>query len=261
MPDEAAFLDALAANPADDTARLVYTDWLDEHGEPYKAEYLRLVVALARAETDYARDQPDVARTLALAEALPADWRAAAGSRFNLVLYAYLNVAKKIALIKAVRSVTGRGLAEVLGLVETAPSTLLPCVPFERALIGRDEIREPDGVVYLHLCERDDAPVAIRCELRGQRWPFAHPVLSLEDKEILCAALQNAWGISGVLAARLANDESVVVCGDLARSEGEAKRLQLTQLLRERLTEVRGKPPRFGVTLYLVPSFVSYRPE
>ena len=31
----------MKANPADDTARLVYADWLDEHGEPAKTEYLR----------------------------------------------------------------------------------------------------------------------------------------------------------------------------------------------------------------------------
>ena len=51
MSDEAAFLEALKANPADDTTRLVYADWLDEHGEPAKAEYLRLVAAVVRQES------------------------------------------------------------------------------------------------------------------------------------------------------------------------------------------------------------------
>jgi uncharacterized protein (TIGR02996 family) len=42
MSDEAAFLRAIQANPTDATAKLVYADWLDEHGESEKAEYLRL---------------------------------------------------------------------------------------------------------------------------------------------------------------------------------------------------------------------------
>lgn len=46
MTDEQAFLDALAADPADDTTRLVYADWLDDRGEAAKAEYLRMVVGL-----------------------------------------------------------------------------------------------------------------------------------------------------------------------------------------------------------------------
>lgn len=41
MSDEAAFLEAIRANPADDTARLVYADWLDERGDP-RAEFIRL---------------------------------------------------------------------------------------------------------------------------------------------------------------------------------------------------------------------------
>jgi uncharacterized protein (TIGR02996 family) len=39
--DERAFLAAIAAEPDDDTARLVYADWLDEHGEPLRAMVIR----------------------------------------------------------------------------------------------------------------------------------------------------------------------------------------------------------------------------
>ncbi len=41
MSDEAAFLKALRDNPADDTTRLVYADWLDERNDP-RAEFIRL---------------------------------------------------------------------------------------------------------------------------------------------------------------------------------------------------------------------------
>ena len=48
MSEEEAFLEALKANPADDTTRLVYADWLDEHDQPQKAEYLRLTQPTAQ---------------------------------------------------------------------------------------------------------------------------------------------------------------------------------------------------------------------
>jgi uncharacterized protein (TIGR02996 family) len=40
--DEDAFLRAIAENPADDLPRLVYADWLDEHGHHGRAEFVRL---------------------------------------------------------------------------------------------------------------------------------------------------------------------------------------------------------------------------
>ena len=43
MSEEAAFLSAISAAPEDDTARLVYADWLEERSDP-RAEYLRLEV-------------------------------------------------------------------------------------------------------------------------------------------------------------------------------------------------------------------------
>lgn len=44
-PGFEAFLNAICANPADDLVRLVYADWLDEHGDPARAEYIRLQIA------------------------------------------------------------------------------------------------------------------------------------------------------------------------------------------------------------------------
>jgi uncharacterized protein (TIGR02996 family) len=43
VSEETAFLSAISAAPDDDTARLVYADWLDERSDP-RAEYLRLEV-------------------------------------------------------------------------------------------------------------------------------------------------------------------------------------------------------------------------
>lgn len=43
--DEAAFLKAIRATPDDDTVRLVYADWLQEHDQEARAEYIRQEVA------------------------------------------------------------------------------------------------------------------------------------------------------------------------------------------------------------------------
>ncbi len=46
--DERAFLTAIREQPADDTARLVYADWLAENGNPERGEFIRVEVELAR---------------------------------------------------------------------------------------------------------------------------------------------------------------------------------------------------------------------
>ncbi|HUR55728.1 MAG TPA: TIGR02996 domain-containing protein, partial [Gemmataceae bacterium] len=50
MSEEQSFLDALRENPADDTTRLVYADWLDDRGDAARAAYLRAVVELTWRE-------------------------------------------------------------------------------------------------------------------------------------------------------------------------------------------------------------------
>jgi uncharacterized protein (TIGR02996 family) len=46
MSERTAFLRAIAADPADNTTRLVYADWLDEHDERDRAEYIRVQVKM-----------------------------------------------------------------------------------------------------------------------------------------------------------------------------------------------------------------------
>jgi uncharacterized protein (TIGR02996 family) len=47
--DHKSFELAILADPADDTVRLVYADWLEENGEPERAAFIRVQIALARA--------------------------------------------------------------------------------------------------------------------------------------------------------------------------------------------------------------------
>jgi uncharacterized protein (TIGR02996 family) len=48
MTDRDALLSAIEATPLDDAPRLILADWLDEHGEPERAEFIRLQVAQRR---------------------------------------------------------------------------------------------------------------------------------------------------------------------------------------------------------------------
>jgi uncharacterized protein (TIGR02996 family) len=50
MDDMLPFLRVIAENPGDDAPRLVFADWLDEHGHPERAEFIRLQIELARTE-------------------------------------------------------------------------------------------------------------------------------------------------------------------------------------------------------------------
>ncbi|MBM3981374.1 MAG: TIGR02996 domain-containing protein [Planctomycetes bacterium] len=58
MSDRDALLAAILANPDEDTPRLMYADWLDEHGDPARAEFVRVQCELARLE-DAEADLPE----------------------------------------------------------------------------------------------------------------------------------------------------------------------------------------------------------
>jgi uncharacterized protein (TIGR02996 family) len=72
--DDKAFVLTILSNPAELTAWLVYADWLDEHGHPRHAEFLRLMVRrgpLCEADPEW----PEVeARLQELRAELPAAW-------------------------------------------------------------------------------------------------------------------------------------------------------------------------------------------
>jgi uncharacterized protein (TIGR02996 family) len=50
MSDRESFVAAIAANPADDLPRLVFADWLDEHGDPERAEFIRTQIRWHHAD-------------------------------------------------------------------------------------------------------------------------------------------------------------------------------------------------------------------
>jgi uncharacterized protein (TIGR02996 family) len=76
MTDEHALLAAMAADPADDTVRLVYADFLEEQGVSDRAEFVRLQVELGRTDiNDPARRTLVVRHVRFLQECVP-QWRA-----------------------------------------------------------------------------------------------------------------------------------------------------------------------------------------
>jgi uncharacterized protein (TIGR02996 family) len=50
MTDREALLLAIKANPHDDLPRLIFADYLDENGEPERADYIRTAIEIARLE-------------------------------------------------------------------------------------------------------------------------------------------------------------------------------------------------------------------
>jgi uncharacterized protein (TIGR02996 family) len=48
MDDGSALLAAIAAHPEEDTPRLAYADWLDEHGFPVRAEFIRIQIEIKK---------------------------------------------------------------------------------------------------------------------------------------------------------------------------------------------------------------------
>jgi uncharacterized protein (TIGR02996 family) len=49
---EEAFLQAILEDPENDVPRLIFADWLEEHGQPDRAEFIRLQCELARMPQD-----------------------------------------------------------------------------------------------------------------------------------------------------------------------------------------------------------------
>jgi uncharacterized protein (TIGR02996 family) len=57
MSDADALLAAIRAAPDDDAPRLIYADWLEEHGQPGRAEFIRVQCELARNDSPTLRQR------------------------------------------------------------------------------------------------------------------------------------------------------------------------------------------------------------
>jgi uncharacterized protein (TIGR02996 family) len=73
--ERATFLAAIRAHPEDDTARLVFADWLEEHGDADRAEFIRLGCQHARLEEDDPQYSPLENRLWELLDKHALEWR------------------------------------------------------------------------------------------------------------------------------------------------------------------------------------------
>jgi uncharacterized protein (TIGR02996 family) len=76
--DQNQLLRAICEDPDDDTARLVYADWLDEHDDPTRAEFVRLQCRLAARQQreSVPGTDPDQRRELQLRAQMAERWLA-----------------------------------------------------------------------------------------------------------------------------------------------------------------------------------------
>jgi uncharacterized protein (TIGR02996 family) len=74
--EERAFFDRIRDEPTDDGPRLIYADWLAEHGRPDRAEFVRVQCALDRLPDDDPRRTDLLQRERLLLEANEARWTA-----------------------------------------------------------------------------------------------------------------------------------------------------------------------------------------
>src|SRR5690348_891572 len=69
-----ALLRDICENPDDDTPRLVLADWLEEHGQPERAELIRVQCESARLSPEHSRQKRLQKRTEELLKEHALDW-------------------------------------------------------------------------------------------------------------------------------------------------------------------------------------------
>lgn len=74
MNEREALLRAICDNPDDDTPRLVFADWLQEHGEEERAEFIRVQCEVARLAAEDDRREALVARARQLQDRFGKRW-------------------------------------------------------------------------------------------------------------------------------------------------------------------------------------------
>jgi uncharacterized protein (TIGR02996 family) len=74
MTEQEAFIQAIVETPDDDVARLIYADWLEDHGEPERADFIRSQIERARLPIGDARAMAMEKREQALMRRFARRW-------------------------------------------------------------------------------------------------------------------------------------------------------------------------------------------
>jgi uncharacterized protein (TIGR02996 family) len=153
-PSDVGFLQAILAEPGDDTHRLVYADWLEEHGDG-RARYLRTEALLAALDEQDPQHAALEAELRTLREGLDRSWLGVAGKRYDLWLESY-RPEYKIRTFKLVREVSRLNVKEAMDRVEAVTFRARPCLIECGSLRGELEQLRDSGADYLQVRIRPD---------------------------------------------------------------------------------------------------------
>lgn len=134
--EEEAFIATIGDARDEITPRLVYADWLDEHDEATRAEYLRVASTIAQlSESD--RSLETLCRQLRLlAEQIPRSWRDRVGFEYR-VLLDWFDPGELITVVRLLRMKFSLNLAEATAATRTLPVEL----PMIHTREEADEVR------------------------------------------------------------------------------------------------------------------------
>lgn len=177
-----AFRDAMRANPDDDTVRLVYADWLEEHGEAYIAAKMRWWVLARRAILAappmwYQRSAADALNDIM--------WRFGRIERpwlRNLVMVTLFRQQKSPAIFK-LRDDDRELSKQILDTVEEHALSLLPVTEVYKV---ETKIKK-----MLHTAWIDEAPISV--------WNYS------EIFRHLCLTRPSGWFLPGVISLLMGN--------------------------------------------------------
>ena len=174
MTERDAFLGQIHANPADDTARLVFADWLDEHGDPRGAAQLRWWVAARQAV------RAGVVWNLA-----PQTWNGVAADVYRIPS----KRARRLFAVEMARLVRER----------------YPLPPTRPELVAEaDEMFRITELYALGLATGDDLATATRFAALTQAPAFYGSATSAAERAVVwwAGAAESAWGAAARAAAR-----------------------------------------------------------
>lgn len=164
MPDEPGLIAEVVTFPTLDTARLVYADWLDDHGQPERAGLIRL---------EWPRPEVSVRRTAAVVRAerlpfvLPLAARMEAEGRLGLAEFAR----RELDVSGGVEVPNGTHENEVKWLYDALGASWRLWLPPSVTLLGRTADQE---------AHNEDHPVrVITIPSRGRKWWLIRPCLSV----------------------------------------------------------------------------------
>jgi uncharacterized protein (TIGR02996 family) len=171
MSDELALLTAIIANPDEDTPRLMFADWLQENGQPERAEFIRVQIEITplpnrhtRPLNDRAHDNERLTRFRELFAAHQEEWLRPLG-------------------VKLPRAIFRRGFVEEL---RVTPAELLKIgdVVLRREMLSSIEVTPPPDDTE----DTREDPLGDRVLRRLASWPGRGRLRSLRVAGMLLTA-------------------------------------------------------------------------